>query len=221
LSNLVIKLLRATVFVCAAVVVCANEARADSMTIGPTCATCQGSTYTLDILGLAPLDLYAADGTNDTYRVALTINTDDYSGTGVRIDEVAVKIAASVDKTSLVSAPGDVSYWALVPGGLNADGCSGKGSGFVCSDWIVGSAGGAVLANASSFTWVFDIDISSPLFGFTITNPDLPSIKARYVDDAGNKVGALVSETVPEPGTLALLGIGASLAAIRRRRAQR
>jgi len=217
-----IKAVRAVVLVCAGLVVCAGDARADSMTIGPTCATCQGSTYTLDILGLAPLDLYAGDGTNDTYRVALTINTDDYSGIGVRIDEVALKIAASVDKTSLVSGPGDVSYWALVPGGLNAGGCSGKGSGFECTDWIVGSAGGAVLANASSFTWVFDIDISSPLFGFTSTNPDsLPSIKARYVDDAGNKVGALVSETVPEPGTLALLGVGASLAAIRRRRAQR
>jgi PEP-CTERM motif len=212
----------AAVFVCSAILVCAGEARADSMTIGPTCATCQGSTYTLNILGLAPVDLYTADGTNDTYRVALTINTDGYSGTGTRIDEVAVKIAASANKSSLVSAPGDLSYWALVPGGLNADGCSGSGSGFECSDWIVGSAAGALLASASSFTWVFDIDISSPLFSFTSTNPDLlPSIKARYVDDADNKVGALVSEKVPEPGTLALLGIGASLAAIRRRRAQR
>ena len=219
---MVIKLFRAAVFICAAVVACASEARADSMTIGPTCATCQGSTYTLDVLGLAPLDLYTADGANDTYRVALTINTDDYSGTGTRIDEVAVKVAASVDKTSLVSAPGDLSYWALVPGGLNADGCSGSGSGFECTDWIVGSAGGALLANASSFTWVFDIDISSPLFSFTSSNPDqLPSIKARYVDDSGKKVGALVSEKVPEPGTLALLGVGASLAAIRRRRVQR
>lgn len=214
------KLLRAAFFVCAALVAGARDARADSMTIGgPTCATCQGSTYTLEILGLAPVDLYAADGVNDTYRVALTINTAEYSGTGSRIDEVAVKIASAVDKTSLVNAPGDLSYWRLLTGGLNADGCSGTGSGFECSDWKVGSPGGATLADSDLFTWTFDIDINGPLFNFTSNNTDLqPSIKARYVDDSGKKVGALVSEKVPEPATLGLLAVGMSMAAIRRRR---
>ncbi len=148
------KLLRAAFFVCAALLAGAQHARADSMTIGgPTCATCQGSTYTLEILGLAPVDLYAADGVNDTYRVALTINTAEYSGTGSRIDEVAVKIASAVDQTSLVNAPGDLSYWNLLTGGLSANGCSGTGSGFECTDWKVGSPGGANLADSNLFTW--------------------------------------------------------------------
>ena len=142
-----------------------------------------------------------------------------YSGTGSRIDEVAVKIASAVDKTSLVNAPGDLSYWRLLTGGLNADGCSGTGSGFECSDWKVGSPGGATLADSDLFTWTFDIDINGPLFNFTSNNTDLqPSIKARYVDDSGKKVGALVSEKVPEPATLGLLAVGMSVAAIRRRR---
>jgi hypothetical protein len=43
----------------------------------------------------------------------------------------------------------------------------------------------------------------------------------RYVDANGYKVGALVSETVPEPATLALLGVGGAVTVVGRRRTQR
>jgi hypothetical protein len=109
----------------------------------------------------------------------------------------------------------------LKSGGVNANGCSGSGSGFECSDWI--GTGRAYTIPGATLTWQFYVDISSPLLSFD--SFDAPSIKARYVnvDANGNdyKVGDLVSEKVPEPGTLALLGLGASLAAIRRRRDQR
>ena len=82
--------------------------------------------------------------------------------------------------------------------------------------------GGGATLPGPTLTWVFDIDISGPLFSFESLDPGAaPSIKVRYVDKYDNKVGDLVSENVPEPGTLALLGLGASLAAIRRRRGQR
>jgi len=212
-----IKVLRPALLVCAALIFCGSEARANS--IGPTCGTCQGSIYTLDILGLAPVDL-SADGSFDTYRVALSIDTSGYTGTGVRIDEVAVKISSAVDQAKLVSAPGGVGVWQLLAGGISSGGCNGTGAGFECSDWIVGSTGGAFIPGPV-MTWVFDIDINGPLFSFTSANPDLlPTIKARYVDASDNKVGALVSETVPEPTTLGLLAVGMAVAAVRRRRVQ-
>jgi hypothetical protein len=208
------RLLRATFLACAAIVLSAGVARADSMTIGgATCLTCQGSTYKLDIVGLVA-------GFADTYDVILTIDTKGYTGGGTAIDEVAVKISSGVDSATLINtSPDPVSSWSLVKGGLNADGCSGSGSGFECSDWV--SAAGSVAAiPGSTMTWEFYINIKGPLLSFASVDPDLvPTIKARYVDADGNKVGALVSEKVPEPTTLGLMAAGLGLAALRRRRA--
>jgi hypothetical protein len=213
------KMIRFALLSCAVVVLSAATARADS--IGPTCATCQGSIYTLDNLGLVT-DLYPSDNSFDTYRIMLTIDTSGYTGGGVRIDEVAVKVSSAVSAAKLIDAPGGASVWQLVPGGLNASGCSGSGSGFECSDWIVGSADGAIIPGPL-LRWVFDVDVSGGLLAGT----NQASIKARYVDSNNVKVGALVSEdialgppttTVPEPATLALLGMGVALAFAGRRR---
>lgn len=217
-----IRFAKTAFFVVAIAAVTASAASAG--TIGPTCSTCQGSVYTLTNLGLAPIDLSPSDGSFDTYRIALTIDTSGYTGGGSDIDQVAIKVASSVDKAVLESAPGGVSDWTLQSGGLNANGCSGSGSGFECSNWVIGSPSGAAV-NGSPLTWIFDVDVASPL----LTGTDAASIKARYVDGSGNKVGALVSEDitltpasvkpVPEPGTLSLLGIGFGAMILRKRRA--
>lgn len=199
----------------------ATLAKAD--TIGPNCGTCQGGIYTLTNLGLAPLDLDTADGSFDTYRIALTIDTSGYTGGGTQIDEVAIKVSSSIDDAALVSAPGSASDWMLKSGGLNASGCSGSGSGFQCSDWILNSTTANQVGGV--LTWVFDIDVASAL----LTGTDAAAIKVAYTDSQNNKVGSLVSENitlgqptpttpVPEPGTLSLLALGAGFVWVRRPR---
>lgn len=199
-----------TIFL-AAVIAAASSTQANASSIGPDCGTCQGSIYTLTNLGLAPIDLVPSDGSFDTWRIALTIDTSGYTGTGVAIDEIAIKVADSVDAASMVIAPGPVGSWQLVPGGLNANGCSGSGSGFDCSDWI-GIGSSPAIVHGSLLTWVLDVDVASPLL-------DQASIKVRYVDAQGYKAGSLVSENigVPEPGTMSLLALGIAAALLWRR----
>lgn len=208
------KIFKAAFLACAGLILGTTAAYADS--IGPDCGSCQGSIYTLDFVP-ALSDLKPSDGKFDTWLVTLTIDTTGYTGGGTHIDEVAVKISSGVDQATLISAPDGLSNWTLIPGGISASGCNGSGSGFECADWV--GTGFASVIPGATLQWVFQIDISGPVFSFD-GSTELPSIKARYVDDSGNKVGALVSEKVPEPGTLALLGAGMAVAAVRRRRAR-
>src|SRR5215467_13844185 len=176
----------------------AFPAFADS--IGPNCATCQGSIYTLT---------YSTIGTN-MFQITYTIDTSGYNGGGTLLDNVAFKVSSS-DPTgvSLVSAPNGAANWTVQTGGINAGGCSGSGSGFVCAG--ANSLSSAAAVPGGTYSWVFDITTTG-LF----TSANEASIKARYTDSSGNKVGALVSEditlqpndAVPEPASLLLVGSG-------------
>src|SRR5512136_1129526 len=116
------------------------------------CPSCQGGIYTLPYDPLTPLY-------GNTWEVILGIDTSGYTGGGVAIDAVAVKMSSSVSGTALEFAPSGASSWALVPGGINAAGCSGKGSGFECAEWAASGVGIPVITG--SYNW-----------GFLITLPD-------------------------------------------------
>jgi hypothetical protein len=186
--------------------------QAGATPIGPTCGTCQGSIYELTY---DPTPI-ATTATTETWRITYTIDTSGYSGTGVYINTVALKVSSSFVDATLVTAPGGVPLWNEMSGGLNAAGCSGSGSGYDCVAFH------AVITLAPSvpggtYTWVFEIELEN---GGLLTGADEASVKARYVSSTGLKVGALVSENItlgiPEPGT-ALLLAGPALVAGRRR----
>lgn len=185
----------------------AIESRASADSIGPSCGTCQGSIYTLTYSGTALLD---ADPATEIFRISLAIDTSGYTGTGLYIDAAAIKVSSSVLGSTLFAAPGGVANWNLVPGGINGGGCSGSGSGFDCADWILASPKGAAIGG--TLAWTFDQKMAN---GSLFTDPLQASVKVRYVNAGGYKVGALVSEKitlqaarVPEPTSLLLLGAG-------------
>lgn len=204
--------------------------------IGPTCDngnnTCQGSLYAITYSGTALPD---SDPANETFRIFLDINTAGYNGGGSFLDNVSIKVASSVVSWSLFAAPNGTGDWTSHDGGIDANGCSDSGGGFVCVDFT-GAAIDRLTVPDGTYEWAFDITVAN---GDLFTGSLQSSIKARYINGDGVKVGDLVSENitlqtggcpptvclpqqVPEPTTLALLGIallGAGFVGTGRRKA--
>jgi hypothetical protein len=196
-----------------------SASAANATPLGPVCGTCQGSTYELSYSG-SPV---ATTATTETFQITYTIDTTGYSAEGTHIQSVALKVSSELVSAELVSAPGGLANWNERLGGLNANGCSGSGSGFDCVRAI--AIGDSPAVPGGVYTWVFNLELAK---GGLLTGVGEASIKARYVDDFGSKVGDLVSEgtsltlvtPVPEPTTLGFLSVGLlGLALVRSRRA--
>ena len=189
----------------------AVSAAADS--IGPTCGegegeTCQGGIYWLTYSG-DPIS--EDDDETQTFRITFRMNTAGLSIEDVwGVDTVAVKITdgSNLQSGEIFDAPFGKDNWdGEADFGLNGDGCANAGGGFYCAEV---SDGGSVPTVGGMLEWVFDLRISD---GTLFTGDFEASVKARFVNEAGEKVGELLSEeitlqVVPEPGSLALLGLG-------------
>jgi hypothetical protein len=164
-----------------------------------------GLTYVLKIEGGSDLGI-----TGGHLKAILSIDTSNFAvlngNDGSFISALAFKVSDKVTSADLISGPsGAGDPWSEVPGGLSGNGCSGSGSGFVCSQGPVVS----LAPTAGKLEWVWDITIpEGSLF------PDLigASIKAKYNNADGTLRGAVMSKEiaapVPEPSTLLLLGSG-------------
>ena len=208
---------------------------------GPSCSSCDGAIYDLSTDGVAAV----FDATHHTYQFTLSIDTNTYDPGGSSsppyyLADVAIKVSSSVFAASLVGAPGGTGNWSAVSvdSGINAGGCSGSGSGFICTDGLENGGKGHAITTGNGagydYVFVFDVTVDNSV---TFVDGDSASIKARYVDSADTKVGSLLSEDVsidccgvppppppphdiPEPATMLFLGLSAlGLGLIRRRRA--
>ena len=179
-----------------------------ALSIGPVCDTCQGGIYSLTYDGTALPD---ADLLTETYRITYSIDTTGYNGGGSYLDQIAFKVSSSVSNVVIYddNAPGGAAAWSLNGAGLNANGCTGSGNGFSCWDSTISLNGGLGLAvPGGTYEWIFDVTVKN---GTLFAGLEGSTVKARYVDKDGYKVGNLVSEKltkVPEPSTLLLLGSG-------------
>ena len=177
----------------------------------------QGTVWSLSYSGSALADV---DPLHETYQITLGVNTSGYTGSGSFLDQVALKVSSSLIGASLVSAPGGAGNWMLSPGGISAGGCSGSGGGFECADGLV--LAGNTPVPGGAYSWIFNLTMNN---GALFTDPLEASVKGRFVNLSGNKVGALVSENVslvtspvPEPEIYAMMGLGLGLLGWTRRR---
>jgi hypothetical protein len=118
-----------TTLVVAGLAVLAVSTRANATPMGPSCGTCQGSIYELTYSG-SPI---SSTATTQTFAITVTIDPTAYNGGGAFINAVAPKVSNAVNAVTLASAPGVLANWTTMKGGINAGGCSGSGSGFVCA----------------------------------------------------------------------------------------
>jgi len=167
-----------------------------------------------------------AGGDINDYMVTIKISGDP----SYFVDEVSFKIdSAQVGDyeylPSLQTSPAQGSPWVVyfdnISGSTSSCLANTGQQQAVCTQSGPGNPlnYGAQLQgqNTPPLTWTFIVDLNDSeglLSGDSSVN-----LRAQFLDQNGKNAGIL--SPVPEPGTLALLGIGASLAAIRRRRTQR
>lgn len=158
------------------------------------------------------------DPLHETFRVTLGVDTNHYSLANTFIDQVALKVSNSLFAYSLFSAPDGAADWTLDAGGLNANGCSGSGAGFLCADsaLVLNSGKGEAVSGGNGpgvdLAWTFDLTMPN---GALFTGLDQATVKARYVGTSGSRhlVGAnltlaAAAVAVPEPETYALIASG-------------
>jgi hypothetical protein len=149
--------------------------------------------------------------------------TDNYIGSKTDfLDALAVIPDNNNSFTSATLTGHPAGIWNLQNGGLNAGGCSGTGTPFICAGATGMGTNLFTLVAPNTYTpktlvWQFTIQGTPPSLG------DTAHIKYRYIDRLGNQVGSLGSfdiaiqciggtgcdsATVPEPVTSALIGGG-------------
>ena len=182
----------------------------DSTNCNNSSGSCYGLSWSLDVYSQSNI----VGGTEYDYVAMLTV-TDDALVTGTptaTISAVSFKAASSVEDAVLVSSPSNSSGWTTLPKGLNSNGCSGSGSGMVCSST---ASNPAEFPNLTPLTWTWYFNTNET--GIAEIGDTLKiGAKLTTLDQSGQLLS--VHSTVPEPTSLSLLGLGlAGLAVVRKR----
>jgi hypothetical protein len=176
-----------------AICVYASPVYADS--IGPTGCSgdgCFGGIWTLQFLP------NLGTPTTTDFNIFYTVDTSGMSATFGDLSHVGFKVASSIVSASVVTSPTGWGTDAQINTGLNDNGCSGGGSGFVCSAAVT-----PLTIPDGTYTWEFLVDIGAATL---LTGPFAASIKATGLGQGQVLSQDITLQPVPEPTTLLLVG---------------
>jgi PEP-CTERM motif len=173
----------------------ASNARADS--IGSLSLTdCGGG------VSGCPAATYNFDVSNTSATLTITID-GPVSSTNDYITAVDLGITSSNNTvTGLTLTASPSSGWTATTGSLSSGGTCGVNNGaFVCASAL--PLDSLLISNGGVYTWTWTYDSLPSIFSAGDIH-----IGAEYGPNTGNYKGLIVSQTIPEPSSLALLGIG-------------
>lgn len=150
--------------------------------LGATTMTAQAGILTLD--GVTFTSNWS--GNVLTLEIDAAGHTGGWSG-ATGLAALAIKGIGTYDNVSVGGAPGGTTAWRLSTSELKASGCSGTGNGAAGSRMCFY---GQQIALADNMVFAFTFD------GAGVTTSE-PHVKVEFVDAKGNKVGSLVSQTLP------------------------
>ena len=179
-------------------------AQADIIEIGgPDCGTCFGGEYTLESLLID--DSVAGE---ETWQIIYTVDLSGYTGSTDFVGALAYKVTTGYIGDVVVSAPTG-GNWSQIPG-KNINQCDGSGQGWICTEWVSGEQ--LLVSQPTTYSWISNITIESG------TLLETWSIQADFDPARGQLLSENGTIQVPEPGTLALFGVGLTAMGFARRR---
>ncbi len=174
-----------------------------------------------------PAATYSFDITSTSATLTITItgavtSTNDFIGSV----DLGFSPSGSISGLSLTTAPSSLSFWTTTTGSLssNGNGCGSNSGAFVCSTALPSNPLSIVQGGVYTWTWTYNA-IDPALIGASGVH-----VGAQYGPNSPNNTwnGLIISQvvsgppvSVPEPGSLTLLGVGLlALAALARRHTQ-
>lgn len=186
---------------CAVAFFCTVPAMADTMASGTltltNCGTpgtgCPAATYN-----------FVVTSTSATLTIMINGGLNSTNSNLTAVDLGFTNSNNTVTMGSFTTSGNVTGTWGATTGSLSSGGqCGTNGGAFVCAS--VSPLNGLTLQQGQTYTFTWNYTLANPNGIFAAGDVH---IGAEYGPNQGNYQGLIVSQTIPEPTSLTLLGVG-------------